>query len=518
MSAEFSEGPSGQVEAGCYGTTGGVAKMTKNRVLIAEFKHETNTFCSTKTHLKDYESRSLKFGRDIVHFFRGTRVEVGGFIDACEKENLEIIPTIAGNATPGGIVARDVYDTFKAAILEAIESGKGRIDGVLLSLHGAMVTEDHADGEGALLASLREALGPSVPILATLDLHANISPEMVALSDALFPYESYPHTDQYDRGFEAGVCLAGILRGELRPVMKMKRLPMLVPSMQTAKPPLSDLTAKIHALEASPEVINAAVVHGFGWADTPYTGMSVLAVTDGDLARAQDIVDALASEIMVRKEEFRRTLTPLDEAVRRGMDAPAGPVVLADPSDNPGGGGPGDGTHILSKLVELGVKNAAVAVITDPAVVQEAIRAGVGATIEVCLGGKVESPKINGTPVKALARVRTITDGVFVNKGPMAKGLENNIGRTVVLAVGGIDVIVPERRFQPWDPEIFRRMGIEPLEKSILVVKSSLHFRAAYEGLATEIIEVDTPGLLSSNFSNFTYRHLKRPVFPLDKI
>jgi microcystin degradation protein MlrC len=293
---------------------------------------------------------------------------------------------------------------------------------------------------------------------------------------------------------------------------------MLVPSMQTAKPPLSDLTAKIHALEASPEVINAAVVHGFGWADTPYTGMSVLAVTDGDLARAQDIVDALASEIMVRKEEFRRTLTPLDEAVRRGMDAPAGPVVLADPSDNPGGGGPGDGTHILSKLVELGVKNAAVAVITDPAVVQEAIRAGVGATIEVCLGGKVESPKINGTPVKALARVRTITDGVFVNKGPMAKGLENNIGRTVVLAVGGIDVIVPERRFQPWDPEIFRRMGIEPLEKSILVVKSSLHFRAAYEGLATEIIEVDTPGLLSSNFSNFTYRHLKRPVFPLDKI
>ncbi|MFP4482457.1 MAG: M81 family metallopeptidase [Thermovirgaceae bacterium] len=492
--------------------------MTKKRILIAEFKHETNTFCSTKTRMTDYESRSLKFGDDIVPFFRGTRVELGGFIDACERENLEIIPSVAGNATPGGIVARDVYKTFEASILEVFEREKGRIDGVLLSLHGAMVTEDHADGEGALLASFRRALGRSVPIMATLDLHANISPEMVDLSDALFPYESYPHTDQYDRGFEAGQCMARVLRGELRPVMKMKRLPMLVSSMQTANPPLKELTEKIHALEANPEIINAAVVHGFGWADTPYTGMSVLAVTDGEPARAQDIVDALASEILAKKEEFARTLTPLDEAVRRGMNAPAGPVVLADPSDNPGGGGPGDGTHILSKLVEMGAKNAALAVITDPEVVEEAVRAGVGATIKVRLGGKVESEEVNGAPMETTARVRTITDGVFVNKGPMAKGLVNNIGRTVVLDIGGIEVIVPERRFQPWDPEIFRRMGIEPTEKKILVVKSSLHFRAAYEGLAAEIIEVDTPGLLSSNFSNFAYRHLKRPVFPLDEI
>jgi len=486
------------------------------RVIVAEFKHETNTFCSTTTTLKDFEARYLKFDGDVIPFFRGIRMEMGGFIDACEQEGIEIIPSVAGNATPGGIVSRDAFDVFLEKIRSTIESQAGKVDGLLLSLHGAMVTEDHLDGEGALLSLIRGLVGPSIPIICTLDLHANLSEEMVCHADVLFPYESYPHVDQYERAHDAGLCMARLLKGGIRPVAKMKQLPILVSSLETAKEPMKRLMERVHECKSDPRVLNAAILHGFSWADTPFTGVSVMVVTDGEEMLAERIVEDLGNAVQERKEEFLKNCTSVEDAVREAINEPEGPVILADLSDNPGGGGPADATHILSKLIEMRAVNVGVAIINDPEVVEQAISSGVGNMVAVKLGGKVEAEEICGSPVSVSARVKTITDGIFVNKGPMARDLENNIGRTVVLDIDGIEVIVPERRIQPWDPEIFRRMGIEPSEKKILVLKSALHFRAAYEGMARRIIEVDAPGLLSSNFANFRYKHLKRPIFPLD--
>lgn len=487
------------------------------RVIVAEFKHETNTFCSTTTTMKDFEARYLKFEEEVVPFFRGRRMEMGGFIDACEQEDIEIIPSVSGNATPGGIVSREVFEVFLEKIKNTITREAGKIDGLLLSLHGAMVIEDHLDGEGALLSRIRKLTGPSIPVICTLDLHANLSEEMVDHADVLFPYESYPHVDQYERAHEAGLCMARFLKGGIRPVARMKQLPILASALETSKDPIKRLMKRVHEYKSDPRVLNAAILHGFCWADTPFTGVSVMAVTDGDALLAEKIVEDLGNAVLGMQEEFLKKYTPVEEAIREAMDAPAGPVILADLSDNPGGGGPADSTHILAKLIELKARNVGVAIITDPEVVDQAIGAGVGNMVEVRLGGKVEAEEICGSPVNVVARVKTITDGVFVNKGPMAKGLKNDIGRTVVLEIDGIEVIVPERRIQPWDPEIFRRMGIDPAEKKVLVLKSSLHFRAAYGEMAKKIIEVGSPGLLSSDFSDFRYKNLKRPIFPLDK-
>ena len=491
--------------------------MSRPRILIAEFKHETNTFCSTQTTLKDFKNRYLKIGQEIVPFFRESKVEMGGFITACNQFIIEIVPAVAGNATPGGVVSREAYHFFEESVLDNLMRQKRKIDGLLISLHGAMVTEDYLDGDGAFLSSIRRAIGYPIPIVATLDLHANLSQDMVSNVDVFFPYESYPHLDQYCRGYEAGKCIVAILNGHVSPITKMKPLPILIPSLETSKNPMKYFVERAHKLKENPKIINVSVLHGFSWADTPFTGMSVMATTDGDPELANSIIETLSEEILSRKSEFLKQYYSIEEAILEAINTPEGPIILADVSDNPGGGGTGDGTHILSKLIEMKVKDVGFGIIVDPEVVHQAIQAGVGNVIQVQLGGKTEKESLFGKPVEVTAKVRTIADGIFVNKGLMAKGLENDMGIAVVLDIDGIEVIVPEKRIQPWDPEIFLRMGIDPTEKKILVLKSALHFRASFAEMAKKIIEVDARGLLSSNFTRLNYSKLTRPKFPIDK-
>jgi microcystin degradation protein MlrC len=489
--------------------------MVKPRVLIAELKHETNSFCSTKTGREDYEARSLKDKDELIPFFSGVRVELGGIIDGCREEGLEMVPAIAANAMPGGQVTRDVFDYVKKEILTVLKEDNN-IDGILLSLHGAMVLEDAPDGEGELLAAIRKVVGPDMPIMASLDLHANVTKAMVEHATALFAYDTYPHIDQYERGYEAAKVMAATLRGDVKPVMKLMQLPVLSPCLQTAKDPVRSIMKVVHAKENEAGVISISFLHGFPWADIFEAGCSVLAITNNNASLATEIAQEIGDMVMDKHEEFVMPAVPIEEAVRRGMEAAEGPIVLADIADNPGGGGPADGTHVLRKILEMGAKNVAVALMHDPEVVELAVRAGVRGTITTKLGGKTEP--IHGEPLEVTAVVKSITDGIYVNKGPMGTGLRNDIGRTVVLDIDGVEVIVPERRIQPWDPEIFRRNGIEPTEKQILLVKSALHFRAGFTPLAKEIIDVDAPGLLAMNFKLFDFKNVRRPIFPLDKL
>ncbi len=490
--------------------------MKKPRVFVAEFKHETNCFSPNKAGMKEYAGRLLKESDEVIPCFIGTRTEIGGMIEVSEDEEFEIIPIIAASATPSGLTTKEVFDFVKNKIVQAINNTKD-VDGILLALHGAMVCEDIPDAEGELLKAIRNVAGSGMPIVVTLDLHGNVTETMMENASAFFPYENYPHTDGFERGYEAGKCIVRMMRREISPVMKFRHIPIIAQTIETASEPHVGLLKKIHKWEENPKVINVAVMHGFPLSDIPDVTMSVMAITDDDSELAEDIIDDMAKTIWEKRDRFQKKYLSPEEAVREAMEFPAGPVIIADAADNPGGGGTGDTTFVLRTLIGLGVRNVGLAFIPDPESVEQAIKAGVGSKVKVSLGGKLGPKKVTGGPLDVVATVKTIADGQFFNKGPMMKGVLNNIGRTVVLDIDGIEVIVAERRIQPYDAEIFRRVGIEPNEKRIIVLKSAIHYKASFGPMAKKILDVDTPAYHSFNFWSLDFKNIVRPVYPLDK-
>lgn len=485
------------------------------RLLIAEFKHETNAFADRPTGLEAYRARYLmRNSEKMLPFFRGVATELGGFIDICEAEGVELLPVVAANAMPGGKVTGEAYAYVRNLIYTAARENS--VDGILLSLHGAMVTEESADGEGDLLEGLRAIVGPDLPIICTLDLHGNITQKMATHATALIGYKSNPHVDSFDRAQEAARLMLRVLRGEVKPVMKLRGIPLLCPSLSTSKEPAAGFQKRLRECEAKPGVLSATLFYGFFRSDIPEAAMSALAVTDNDPDLAQAIVDDFARRIMKDRRRFVKSMQTPEQAIAHARAAKEGPIVLADISDNPGGGAAGDSTHLLAALLKMNAGNAAVAIIVDPETVDQAVKAGPGAQIRVRLGGKSES--VSGAAIEAEATVRTLSDGKFHNKGPMRTGLAIEAGLTAVLNINDIEVVACSTRFQPMDPEIFRRNGIEPLDKKILVVKSAQHYRAAYETLAKEIIEVDAPGMASQHPAHFPFTRRAKPAFPLEDL
>ena len=352
--------------------------------------------------------------------------------------------------------------------------------------------------------------------MITLDFHANMTEKMIKNCSALFGYNTYPHIDTYERGLEAATNIAKMIEKKIKPVTAMRHLPMMIPSLETARPPFSEVFDVVFEKEKLPGVINISWFQGFPWTDIPHVGSSVVVVTDNDPVLAGRLADEIAQKVWDMRERFVVDVVAPDVAIREAMASKKGPYVLADISDNPGGGGPGDGTQIVQALLDAGATDVAIAIMYDPAVVEQAIKAGPGAVIDVKLGGKIEPPELHGKPLTARAIVKTISDGKYVNKGPMNTGFKAEIGRTVVLDINGIEIIVPERRMQPTDPEIFRRHGIEPLDKKAIVLKSTLHYRAGFGPLAEKIIQLDIPGLMSPNFTKMDYKNLGRAMWPRD--
>ena len=487
------------------------------RFAVGMLSHETNMFSSVRTELRHFQERSLYYGEKMFEEFRGTKTSVGGAMDAAAENNVELIPTVAANAMPSGIVTTEAYCSLKERILSDIKNAR-KVDGVVALLHGSMVVEGVGNAEGDFLHSIREVVGPGVPIACTLDLHATITNLLLQSCDLLFGHNTNPHVDSYERAVEACNATVAMVKGKIKPVKALRKPPMMPPTinMRTTEGPMVKIFERAYAMERNPAVINVNVAGGFPFADTEESGFSVVVITNNDGDLAEEYSQELSNFAWNLRKEFLKELTPVPDAVRRAMKAKEGPVVLADVADNPGGGGSGDGTVVLKTLIDMGARNVGFALIKDPEAVSEAIEAGVGATVTMKVGGKTDS--FHGPPVQVTGRVKTITDGLFVHKGPMGTGSKGEVGRSVVLEVNGIDLIVAERKMAPNDPEIFRRHGIEPTEKKVLVVKSRGHFRAAYEPFAKEIIEVDAPGVASPNLKQFPYKHVRRPIFPLDDI
>jgi microcystin degradation protein MlrC len=380
-----------------------------------------------------------------------------------------------------------------------------------------MVPEGLDDGEGDLIQAVRAAVGP-VPIAVTLDFHANVTRAMVDTATLLHGYKTYPHVDMDARGREAAARLADVAAARIRPTVAYRQMPMLPPiaGQPTTRGPMRRLYDLAEAMERRPRVLSISIFAGFPLADIHDAGVSIYVATDRDAALAEALVEDLASAAWALRREFLHTALPVADAVARALALDGGPVVLADIADNTGGGAGGDTTGILRELLRVGARRTTVACLWDEAAVRTCQAAGVGSTITLDVGGKVDPS--HGAPVRVTGRVRAVSEGRFVHRGPMFRGLEGRLGPTAVLEVDGIKIILISYRGQTLDPEMIRFLGIDPLAEKILVVKSSIHYRAAFEPIAHTIIEVDAPGLSSSNLARFSFKRVRRPIFPLDDL
>lgn len=487
------------------------------RCFVAMFSHETNTFSPLPTDRPAFEARAFHVGGALLEAFRDTGTCLGGMLEVAAARGVTLVPSLAASAAPAGRVARGFYEEICARLLADLRAA-GRLDGVFLDLHGAMVAEDLDDGEGHLLRAVRETVGPAVPVAVTLDFHANVTAEMVRHATLLHGYRTYPHVDMADRGREAMARLLDVAAGRVRPAVAWRQPPLLPPiaGQGTARGPMRALYDLAEELERDPSVLTVSVFAGFPLADIRDAGLSVYVATDGDQPLADRLADRLAAEAWARRREFLHRALPVREAVARALAAPGRPVVLADIADNPGGGAAGDTTEILRELLRAGARDTTVACLWDPEAVAACARAGVGATVTLRVGGRVDPA--HGAPVEVTGVVRTLADGRFVHRGPMLRGLEGRLGPTAVLDVRGLKIVLISLRWQTLDPEMLRCVGIDPLAERVLVVKSTIHYRAAFEPLAHAIIEVDAPGLSSSDLGRFPFKHVRRPIFPLDDL
>ena len=491
------------------------------RVLLAQFMHETNTFSKLPTTLDDYRRRFLVEGAAIVPKFKGTRNEMGGYIDCAAKYDWEPVYAVAANATPSGTLTKETWETIRDIILDTAKKA-GKLDGICLSLHGAMVTETEDDAEGALLEALRAIVGPDVPMAATLDLHANATTRMARNANALVSFRTYPHVDGYERSIQAAALVQEAMEGRKKPRCLLVQPAMLEGAdhgRTTAPGLMRDLLAKADGYEKEPGINVVSIQVGFTWSDIPYTGPSIAVSHEpGAEPRAKAIAAAMIDEIWKRRDESSSDYRSIADgiAAARAGTGKKGPLVIADGTDNPGGGGYNDTTPVLQALLDAGIENVAYGTIFDPRTVQQAMKAGVGATIDVELGGHTDESM--GKPVKAQAVVKMLSDGTFRNDGPMNAGVETQMGPTAVLRIGGIDVVTISSRVQTIDLQVFLSQGIDPVAKSVVVVKSVQHFRAAYGPIAREIVLVDSGGICSPDISRLKFKKLRRPIWPLDGI
>ena len=483
------------------------------RIAVGGFQHETNTFAPTKARYEDFVRAGgwpgLTEGEQLFAAVEGINIPIAGFIAAARAAGHALFPLAWANATPAAHVTGEAYERIAALLLSRLAEGLP-VDAVYLDLHGAMVAEHLEDGEGELLARVRALVGRDVPLLASLDLHANVTERMVEQSSALVAYRTYPHVDMAETGARAAALLESMLKRGKPLAKAFRKLPFLIPitSQSTLVEPARGLYRLVGELERG-AVRGVSFAAGFPLADIRECGPAIMAYADHDQAAAR-AADGLAATCLARESDFKATLWRPDEAVAHAMEVARTaslPVILADTQDNPGGGADGDTIGLLEALVRLGAQEAALALLFDPDAAAAAHRAGVGATLRLGLGGRSNLP--GHGPYSGEFRVLALGDGNFTGTGPFYKGARMQLGLMARLAIGGVEVLVTTRKLQAADQEIFRHLGIEPKTKKILVLKSSVHFRADFESIAKEVLVVESPGPAIADPAKLPYRHLR---------
>lgn len=485
------------------------------RIAIGGFHHETNTFSLEPATFDRFVLADgwpgIVRGDEMFSALKGYNMAAAGMIEACHEQGREIVPLSWCNASPCGRVTSDAFEKISDILLDDLDRA-GPIDGLLLDLHGAMVTEQYEDGEGEFLRRVRAITGPDLPIVVSLDFHANLTEDMVHLADQLLIYRTYPHIDMAETGRKAAFQIARHIE-RARPCHKsFRRLPFLVPNTVgcTMIGPSKEAFEFLAAMERLPDIEHVSMAFGFNPSDVQHCGPSIIAYGANQNA-ADRIADCLYTYMVEREDQFVADLWAVDEAVQHAISAAPGlnrPIILADVQDNAGGGTSSDTTWILDSLVRHGVADAVIGVFCDPAAAAAAHEAGIGRDISIGLGGKSGLP--GHEPFEACYRVEAVSDGRFLCNGGYFKGSQMELGPMAVLRLGGVRIVVSTNPEQAADQAMFTHLGIDPARHAIVVLKSSVHYRAEFQPISAQIIEVIAPAQNVADNRLLDYRNLRK--------
>lgn len=492
------------------------------KVMIARMNHETNTFSPVPTPLAAFGNHGPTYDAEAYRDNKGMRTAMSAFIDLAEAAGAQIVTPVSASANPSGPVAAEAYDELCRRIVAA---AKG-VDAILLDLHGAMVAENSPDGEGDLLERVR-AVAPDTPLAVALDLHANITPKIVANADIVVGFKTYPHIDMYETGEHAGRLLFERMAGKRQPSVVWCQPPLMVHTLRstnyggTMKRAL-DAAKQAEIEEGIPAV---SVFSGFSLADIPAPCISVVVTADaaqGGVAKAQAVADRIARQIWNDRDGFVYDSAPLADSIdqaRRLSEGADKPVLLLDHSDNCMSGGTCDTMDVLEAALAAGLDGIGVGPLCDPEAVSTLIAAGEGAQVTLALGNKRPMPQlgITKTPPVLTGIVRRISDGEYVVSGPTYTGQRCYMGRTVLFDIGPAQIVVTERTHEPWDHGVFTCVGLDPHKQRFLLLKSRMYCRPVFVPISAGMVECDSDGVTSSNYALFPFSHLRRPVYPLDR-
>jgi microcystin degradation protein MlrC len=487
------------------------------RVGIAGISHESNNFSSQPTTMERFEERGIEKGEEIISRYKDSHSKIAGYLEGAEKFGFEIVPLFVANAMPMGPLTADTYEALVGKVLDSIKNA-GNLDGLFLYLHGAMVSEEYPDGDGELCARVRQLLGPDIPIMTTPDIHANMSRKMIDNTTATVIYRMNPHLDTRERGLETASLMACTLRGEINPVQWLEMPPMIINILKqhTREEPCLDLIRDAEEVMRRRKILAASLSVSYQYADVEEMGASFVAVADGDIQAAREAAQWMARRAWARREEFVAKVPSPEEALKEAAAYPERPVVLMDVGDNVGGGSAADSTILLEEAVRLGIGDMMI-VLKDPESVEVCVQAGIGGEVSLNVGGKTDD--MHGRPVPIQGRVRTLTDGHFIeDKAVHGGGRYFDQGITAVVETEQKHTIVlTSLPMSPTSLEQVRSVGIKPERKKILVAKGVVAPRGAYQPIAAKIILVNTPGACDADVFRWDYKNRRRPLFPLER-
>ena len=487
------------------------------RILSAEIAHETNTFSQLVTDQQAFRNCYYYVGDEALIQRADANTELGGFAEMAREYGWQLEHVHSAAAGPSGKVTRAAFDWLCDPVIDAARGNQ--FDGILLGLHGAMVTDFCEDGEGEILQRLRAVCGAQIPIAITLDLHANVSQTMCDRADIIVSYKTYPHVDMRQAGNQAARLLQATLQGQIHPQTLRVSCPMLeeVNGGRTDIGPMIERLRLARDWEQRSDAHAVSINGGFASADIATVGPTILVTGEGDMEVHRAFAASLADDIWQRRDEVLNDYLDVDAAaaIARQFDASAGPLVIADYADNPGAGGYGDATNLLRALLEAGVSNACFGPMVDGDAVQALWKHDPGVIVDIQLGGKMD-PTRGGGPLTLQAELLLKSDGSYVGQGPMSAGLRRSFGPTAVIRVAGIEVLVTTQAAQILDLQQFRSFAIEPTTRSVVALKSMQHFRADFEPIAAQVIVCDSGALCTPRYRLLEYCNVPRPIYPLD--
>jgi microcystin degradation protein MlrC len=477
--------------------------------------HEANTFSPLKADQQRFAAGGVFRGDEIVAEYASSSTILGGYIEECRRSGVDLVPLVSAFVTPVGPVTEEAFESLLGEMVEGMWE-KGPWDGVLLHIHGAAVAEHRPDADGEIAARVRQVVGPDVPIGAVLDMHANVSEQLIAALTITLAYQTNPHIDAREKAVVCAKLVIDAADGRIEPEQALVQLPLVVniARQDTNEPPMSDLVDKARALGDRPGMLSVSVLEGFPYADVPHMGMSCLAVSDGDAAQAEAAARELADEVWRRRADLQAQGAPVDEALDIAVREQR-PVVLLDVGDNIGGGAPGDSTAILQAAVARGVRSL-VQTLWDPEAVRRCVDIGVGSRISLEVGAK--NPHSAGKPVPVTGVVRTISDGRFEETKPTHGGYRFfDMGPTVVLETdAGHTLVLSTKAILNSSLQQLLSVGVDPATFQVVVAKGVNSPRAAYAPITKRMVVVDTDGITAMDLERFTYEHRRKPLFPFE--